>query len=63
VFKIAPPLDEPVWRVEPRDVSGEVGEEVALQCRADGSPPPAYSWYRHPDFNNVSTIPLMVQAS
>jgi hypothetical protein len=49
-------LDEPLWRVEPRDTSGEAGEEVTLQGLADGSPAPSYAWYRHPDFNNVSTV-------
>ncbi len=34
-------LDEPLWRVEPRDISGESGEEVTLQGMADGVPTPS----------------------
>nr|XP_053626973.1 cell adhesion molecule Dscam2-like [Cherax quadricarinatus] len=39
----------PSWVVEPQDVAVIGGEEVALECHAQGTPPPIVTWKRTTD--------------
>ncbi|KAK8745272.1 hypothetical protein OTU49_000103, partial [Cherax quadricarinatus] len=39
----------PSWVVEPQDVAVIGGEEVALECHAQGTPPPTVTWKRTTD--------------
>lgn len=36
----------PLWVVEPQDVAVVGGEEVALECHAQGTPTPTVTWKR-----------------
>ena len=36
--------DSPVFISKPGDMSGDSGQEVVLSCRAEGNPPPSYTW-------------------
>ena len=46
--------DSPELEVRPASVSGDLGEEVVLQCLASSNPPPAYKWFRNDDLDTVS---------
>nr|XP_045620714.1 Down syndrome cell adhesion molecule-like protein Dscam2 [Procambarus clarkii] len=39
----------PSWVVEPHDVAVVGGEEVALECHAQGTPPPTVTWKKSTD--------------
>lgn len=34
----------PRWRLEPNDVAVAAGQDVTLQCQADGYPKPIITW-------------------
>lgn len=34
----------PRWRLEPNDVAVAAGQDVTLQCQADGYPKPTITW-------------------
>lgn len=34
----------PRWRLEPNDVAIAAGQDVTLQCQADGYPKPIITW-------------------
>ena len=46
--------DSPEFLVTPEDVSGDLGQEVVLQCVADSNPSPAYKWFRNDNKDMVS---------
>ena len=48
--------DSPEFLVTPEDVSGDLGQEVVLQCVADSNPSPAYKWFRNDNKDIVSSM-------
>lgn len=48
--------DSPEFLVTPEDVSGDLGQEVVLQCVADSNPSPAYKWFRNDNKDMVSSL-------
>ena len=39
--------DSPVFVKQPKDVTGDSGERVSLECLVDSNPPGQYSWVRN----------------
>ena len=46
--------DDPRFIIEPRDVSGEKGQDAQLVCLVDGNPTPTYTWFKNGDMRHVS---------
>ena len=46
-------LDNPEFTKKPEDVSADSGQEILLECLADGNPSPSYRWFRNGDTTTV----------
>ena len=49
--------DGPEFVMKPGNVSGDVGEEVVLQCEAESHPAPSYKWFRN---GNLDMVIIMI---
>ena len=48
--------DSPVFKASPRDVIGDLGDKVSLECEVDSNPPASYQWLFDSEFSLAGPI-------